>query len=122
VLIDGVEGDPAMLNPNDIASVSVLKDAASAAIYGARGTFGVVLITTKTPDKDKHPLPTAATLPLRLLQPFPTLLRMATPIPKDSTKHTALGTTIRLHRRISINRRLSLQPGWIPLSNAKSRV
>lgn len=53
VLIDGVEGDPAMLNPNDIASVSVLKDAASAAIYGARGTFGVVLITTKEPAKDK---------------------------------------------------------------------
>jgi TonB-linked SusC/RagA family outer membrane protein len=51
VLIDGVEGDPAMLNPNDIESVSVLKDAASAAIYGARGTFGVVLITTKTPQK-----------------------------------------------------------------------
>lgn len=42
-----------MLNPNDIASVSVLKDAASAAIYGARGTFGVVLITTKEPTKDK---------------------------------------------------------------------
>lgn len=53
VLIDGVEGDPSMLNPNDIASVSVLKDAASAAIYGARGTFGVVLITTKEPAKDK---------------------------------------------------------------------
>lgn len=53
VLIDGVEGDPAMLNPNDIASVTVLKDAASAAIYGARGTFGVVLITTKEPAKEK---------------------------------------------------------------------
>ncbi len=53
ILIDGVEGDPAMLNPNDIASVTVLKDAASAAIYGARGTFGVVLITTKEPTKDK---------------------------------------------------------------------
>ncbi|MDD3358624.1 MAG: TonB-dependent receptor plug domain-containing protein, partial [Parabacteroides sp.] len=53
VLIDGVEGDPSMLNPNDIASVSVLKDASSSAIYGARGTFGVVLITTKTPDKEK---------------------------------------------------------------------
>ena len=52
ILIDGVEGDPSMLNPNDIASVSVLKDAASAAIYGARGAFGVVLITTKTPKKD----------------------------------------------------------------------
>ncbi|WP_320113519.1 TonB-dependent receptor [Draconibacterium orientale] len=53
VLIDGVEGDPALLNPNDIASVSVLKDAASAAIYGARGTFGVVLINTKKPKKGK---------------------------------------------------------------------
>ncbi len=53
VLIDGVEGDPSMLNPNDIASVSVLKDAASAAIYGARGAFGVVLITTKNPSKER---------------------------------------------------------------------
>lgn len=53
VLIDGVEGDPAMLNPNDIASISVLKDAASAAIYGARGAFGVVLITTKSPNKNR---------------------------------------------------------------------
>ena len=51
VLIDGVEGDPSLLNPNDIASVSMLKDAASASIYGARGAFGVVLITTKNPDK-----------------------------------------------------------------------
>ena len=53
VLIDGVEGDPSLLNPNDIASVSVLKDAASAAIYGARAAFGVVLITTKAPQKGK---------------------------------------------------------------------
>ncbi len=53
VLIDGVEGDPAMLNPNDIASISVLKDASSAAIYGARGAFGVVLITTKNPEKGR---------------------------------------------------------------------
>ena len=47
VLIDGVEGDPSMLNPNDIASVSVLKDAASSAIYGVRGSNGVILVTTK---------------------------------------------------------------------------
>lgn len=52
VLIDGVEGDPAMLNPNDVESISVLKDASSAAVYGARGSFGVVLITTKEPDRD----------------------------------------------------------------------
>ena len=53
VLIDGVEGDPSLLNPNDIASVSLLKDAASASIYGARGAFGVVLITTRNPEKEK---------------------------------------------------------------------
>ncbi len=53
VLIDGVEGDPRMLNPNDIESVSVLKDAASSAIYGARAVFGVVLITTKSASKGR---------------------------------------------------------------------
>lgn len=53
VLIDGVEGNPSLLNPNDIASVTVLKDAASAAIYGARAAFGVVLITTKNPTKGR---------------------------------------------------------------------
>ncbi|GAA0880529.1 TonB-dependent receptor [Algoriphagus jejuensis] len=53
VLIDGVEGDPRMLNPNDIASVTVLKDAASASIYGARAAFGVVLITTKSATEGK---------------------------------------------------------------------
>ena len=46
VLIDGVEGNPSLLNPNDIESVSVLKDAASSAIYGSRAPYGVVLITT----------------------------------------------------------------------------
>lgn len=51
ILIDGVEGDPSTLNPDDIESVSVLKDAASAAIYGSRGVFGVVLITTKSPSE-----------------------------------------------------------------------
>lgn len=53
VLIDGVEGDPRMLNPNDIASVTVLKDAASSSIYGARAAFGVVLITTKSATEGK---------------------------------------------------------------------
>lgn len=48
VLIDGVEGNINILNPEDIESVSVLKDAASAAIYGARGANGVILVTTKS--------------------------------------------------------------------------
>ena len=51
VLIDGVEGNPGLLNPNDIESVSALKDAASSAIYGSRAPYGVVLITTKNARK-----------------------------------------------------------------------
>lgn len=47
VLVDNVEMDINMLDPNDIESISLLKDAASAAIYGARAAFGVVLVTTK---------------------------------------------------------------------------
>lgn len=53
ILIDGFEGDPSLLNPNDVETVSILKDAASAAIYGARGAFGVVLITTKKAEKGR---------------------------------------------------------------------
>ena len=47
VLVDGVPTDLALINPNDVATMSVLKDAASASIYGARAAFGVILITTK---------------------------------------------------------------------------
>ena len=48
VLVDGVEGNIDRVNPNDIESISVLKDASSAAIYGAKAAFGVILITTKS--------------------------------------------------------------------------
>lgn len=51
VLVDGVEADMNTVNPDDIASVTVLKDAASTAVYGSRGTFGVILLTTKAPQK-----------------------------------------------------------------------
>ena len=53
ILIDGMEGDLSTLNPNDIESVSILKDGASAAIYGSRAPFGVVLVTTKSGKKGK---------------------------------------------------------------------
>lgn len=53
VLIDGVEGDLTSLNPNDIETVAVLKDASSASIYGARAAYGVILVTTKNADSDK---------------------------------------------------------------------
>lgn len=52
VLIDGMEGDLNTINPQDIANISVLKDAAASSIYGSRAPFGVILITTKSGNKD----------------------------------------------------------------------
>lgn len=53
VLIDGVEGNLSDINPDDIASVSVLKDAAAASIYGAKSSGGVILVTTKSGKRGK---------------------------------------------------------------------
>ncbi|MBV7532161.1 TonB-dependent receptor [Chitinophaga sp. sic0106] len=55
VLIDGVEGRMAELNPADIASITILKDAASSAIYGSRAANGVVLVTTKKGSYNSDP-------------------------------------------------------------------
>jgi TonB-linked SusC/RagA family outer membrane protein len=55
ILVDGVVQDPNLINPNDVASVTVLKDAAAAAIYGGRAAYGVILITTKTGRKGQKP-------------------------------------------------------------------
>ena len=52
VLIDGVLGELDRINANDVESVTVLKDASAAAVYGARGAFGVILVTTKSAKKD----------------------------------------------------------------------
>mgnify|MGYP000537992903 CR=1 FL=1 len=52
ILIDGMEGDINTVNPQDIESISVLKDAAASSIYGSRAPFGVILITTKGGGKD----------------------------------------------------------------------
>ena len=56
ILVDGVPtdaGDFSRMNPADIENMSVLKDASSAAIYGARASFGVILVTTKKGQSDK---------------------------------------------------------------------
>jgi len=53
VVIDGIVGSMDAVNPNDVASISVLKDAATAAIYGSLGSNGVILITTKKGNKGK---------------------------------------------------------------------
>lgn len=53
VLVNGIPMDVNLISPSDIESVTVLKDAASAAIYGARAAYGVILITTKEGKREK---------------------------------------------------------------------
>lgn len=52
ILIDGAVGDLDSVDPNDVAQISVIKDASAAAIYGARAAFGVILVTTKRGDEN----------------------------------------------------------------------
>ncbi|MBG8555463.1 SusC/RagA family TonB-linked outer membrane protein [Hymenobacter guriensis] len=56
IIVDGIAGSLNALNPNDIESVTVLKDAASAAIYGSRGANGVLLVTTKQGALNQKPV------------------------------------------------------------------
>lgn len=56
VLVDNVQMDINLVNPDDIESISVLKDGASAAIYGARAAYGVILITTKKGKAGEKPV------------------------------------------------------------------
>lgn len=71
VLVDGVQIDPNQINPDDVASVTVLKDAASAAIYGGRAAYGVILITTKS---GKYESPTQVSYSLNQSFARPTVL------------------------------------------------
>ena len=61
VLVDNVQMDANLVNPDDVESISVLKDAASAAIYGARAAYGVILITTKKGKSGKPTVSVSAT-------------------------------------------------------------
>lgn len=56
ILVDGVVRDPNLIDPNDVATVTVLKDAASSAIYGSRAANGVIIITTKSGKKGQTQL------------------------------------------------------------------
>ncbi len=53
IMIDGFEGTIDRVNPDDIESITVLKDASASAVYGARASYGVILITTKSGNKNK---------------------------------------------------------------------
>ena len=54
ILVDGVPGDMGTVAPENIADISVLKDASAAAIYGTRGANGVIIITTKTGRREEN--------------------------------------------------------------------
>lgn len=74
IVVDGVPysmSEVARLNPNDVETVSVLKDAAAGAIYGARASFGVVLITTKKAKGDKLNVAVNATVGNRTIGKLP---------------------------------------------------
>lgn len=70
VLVDGMAMSLSDVNPNDIESISVLKDAAASAIYGARAPYGVILVTTKKGSSEKSMITYSGNLgltsPLRL--------------------------------------------------------
>jgi TonB-linked SusC/RagA family outer membrane protein len=55
VIIDGVPGNFDYINPNDIESLTVLKDAAASAIYGSQAAYGVILVTTKNGKRNEKP-------------------------------------------------------------------
>lgn len=74
-IIDGMEGSYDELNPNDIASVEILKDASSTAVYGAAGANGVVIITTKQPKKDKFSIDLDAYYGWNVITSFPEVNR-----------------------------------------------
>lgn len=77
ILVDNVPftmSEIALFNPNDIETVSVLKDAAAAAIYGARAAFGVVLITTKTAKGNKMNVSLNANMAIRTVGKLPELV------------------------------------------------
>jgi len=75
VLIDGLEGDLNSIDPADVESFSVLKDASATAVYGVRGANGVVLITTKRGESGKLTITGRANYTLSQIRKLPTYLR-----------------------------------------------
>ncbi len=75
VLIDGLEGDLSQIDPADVESFSVLKDAAATAVYGSRGANGVVLVTTKRGQEQKLNITFRSNYTISELRRLPNYLR-----------------------------------------------
>ena len=77
VIIDGIEGDMSMfsaLNPNSVEKVDVLKDASATAVYGSRGSNGVIIITTKSGIKGKNTVQYDGSYGIRLIRNAPDMM------------------------------------------------
>ena len=94
ILVDGVIADMTVINPDDVESISILKDASSAAIYGSRAANGVVLVTTKKGKKEKPRVTVSA---LWAQEKAETKLKFMSDMP----------TYMRLHNQAQINNTLT---------------
>ncbi len=74
VLIDNIPGDLNHLNPDDVKSISVLKDAAASAVYGARAPYGVILVTTKSGKNQKLKISYSGNVSVASPQNLPSML------------------------------------------------
>jgi TonB-linked SusC/RagA family outer membrane protein len=74
ILVDGIESDFSRINPNDIESFSVLKDASATAVYGVRGANGVILVTTKRGVSNKTTVQFNSQVRLHRIIKYPKLL------------------------------------------------
>ena len=117
IIIDGVPSDVSLLNlisPENIESISVLKDASSAAIYGSRAAFGVLLITTKSGSDDKVSINfnsyvsmgTPTVVPEKTTDPYIYLALQR--LSEDNTPWSGVGTTAE---RLAWARERSDNPG-----------
>lgn len=93
VLIDGVNGSLDGVDPNDIESISVLKDAASASIYGARAANGVILVTTKKGKEGKVNLSYEGFVGKQAFTDLPEMVDGYTYMAKDNEARSNVGLT-----------------------------
>ncbi len=78
IVIDGIPGDLNRLNPEDVESISVLKDAAASAIYGARAPYGVIVVTTKSGKNKRLSISYSGNVSIANAQNLPSMLNSYT--------------------------------------------
>lgn len=111
VLIDGIPGDMNRINPQDIASISILKDAAASAIYGARAPYGVILITTRSGNtNEKVSVNYSGSITVATPQRLPSMLNSHTHARVQNEAGVA-GSGGRVYSNETIDRIIAYQKG-----------